>query len=105
MAVFCPNFNGVNMSATPMITFSGKAIKPDVTYYNCSGESTGSDVEKAELMVEAKFDDQDAFDDRPNAKDFLRESDRARQTLGQLTSYATVHLAALFRTHVFSVLL
>ena len=106
MEAFCPNLEGVNTSATPMITFSGKAIKPDITYYSSSGGSRGSDVEGAELMMEVKVNDQDdPFEDLAKDKDFLRKSDRARQTLGQLTSYATAHLAAQFRTHVFSVLL
>ena len=101
MTTFCPSLEGVNTSAKSMITFSGNIIKPD-TYHNRSEGSAGSDVEKAELVVEAKFEDlDDPFDDSPSDNDFLRCSDRAMQTLGQLTSYATAHLAAQFCTHVF----
>ena len=57
-------------------------------------------------MVDAKFEDlEDPFDDSPSDNDFLRHSDRAMQTLGQLMSYSTAHLATQFRTHIFSVLL
>jgi hypothetical protein len=87
-----------------MTTFSGMTIKPDINYYN-SSESL-SDVENAELMVEVKFEEQDdPFEEVPTDEGFLCGGDRARQTLGQVTSYATAHLAAQFRTHVFSILL
>ena len=56
-------------------------------------------------MVEAKLNQQDdPFEEVPT-KRFLCDSERARQTLGQVTSYATAHLAAQFRTHVFFILL
>ena len=108
MEDFCPNLVGINTSNTPMTTFSGKIIKPDITYYNAPHtEVQRDDVESAELMVEAKFNEQDdPFEEVPtNDKGFLCSGDRARQTLGQVTSYATAHLAAQFRTHVFSILL
>ena len=92
-----------------MTTFSEMAINPDITYYNASPELSDverADVQSAELMVEVKFDEQDdPFEEAPTDEGFLCSDDRARQTLGQLTSYATAHLAAQFRTHVFSILL
>ena len=107
MKDFCPNLVGVNTSNTQMTTFSGKTIKPDITYYNSPRTAAKrADVEGAELMVEAKFNEQDdPFKEVPTAEGFLSDSDRARQTLGQVTSYATAHLAAQFRTHIFSILL
>ena len=107
MKAFCPNLVGINTSNTPMPTFSGNAIKPDITYYNSSRSTVErADVETAELMIEAKFNQQDdPFEEVPTNKGFLCDSERARQTLGQVTSYATAHLAAQFRTHVFSILL
>jgi hypothetical protein len=60
-------------------------------------------VESAELMVEVKISEgDDPFKDEGS---LLHDSDRSRQTLGQVTSYATAHLAAQFCTHVFSILL
>jgi hypothetical protein len=56
-------------------------------------------------MVEAKLNEQDdPFMVKPTVDGFLSNSERAQQTLGQLTSYATAHLAAQFRTHIFSIL-
>ena len=90
-----------------MTIFFGKTIKPDITYYNSPhSDAERADVESAELMIEAKFNQQDdPFREVPTVEGFLCDSDRARQTLGQLTSYATAHLAAQFRTHIFSILL
>lgn len=59
MASFCLKLEVVNTSATPMKTFSWNIIKPDITYYDHSGGSIGSDAERAKLVVEAKFDDLD----------------------------------------------
>ena len=56
-------------------------------------------------MVKAKFNqDDDPFKEVPTPKCFMRGSERARQTLGQVVSYATAHLDQ-FRTHVFFILL
>ena len=89
-----------------MTIFSKNTIKPDITYYNSSPSVEEADVESAELMIEAKFyQDDDPFKEAPTPKGFIRDGDRARQTLGQVTSYATAHLAAQFRTHLFSILL
>ena len=105
MKIYCPNLEGVNTSKTPMTTFSGNVIKPDVTYYNISRPDKRATVESAELMVEAKYDDNDdPFEVHPTDKGLFREGDRPKQTLGQVTNYATAHLAAQFRTHIFSIL-
>jgi hypothetical protein len=53
------------------------------------------DIESAELIVEVKLDVLD---------DPLASYVTVTYTLGQLTRYATAHLAAQFRTHVFSIL-
>ena len=106
MEVFCSNLEGINTSNTKMTTFSNNIIKPDITYYNSSPSVEKADVESAELMIEAKFNDEDdPFKVVPTPKGFMRDSDRARQTLGQVACYATAHLAAQFRTHTFSILL
>ena len=90
-----------------MTTFSGMVFKPDITYDNSPrSNAERADVETAELMVEVKLNEQDdPFKVKPTVEGFLCDSERPRQTLGQLTSYTSAHLAAQFRTHVFSVLL
>ena len=107
MKAFYPNLVGFNTSNTPMTTFSGNVIKPDITYYNSSHSYVKrADVESAELMVEVEFSEQDdPFEEVPTDNGIICDSDWAIETLGQLTSYATAHLAAQFRVHVFSVLL
>ena len=106
MTAFCPNLVGIDTSSKPMKTCL-KDIKPDITYYNSSrSDAMEYDIGSAELMVEVKISDQsDPFNDPPNDKGLLCDSERARQTLGQVTRYATAHLASQFRTHVFSILL
>ena len=107
MKAFCPKLVGINSSNTPMSTFSGNSIKPDITYYDSSlpdVERTG--IGAAELMVEVKFNEQDdPFKGVLPEDDILCKNELPRQTLGQLTSYATAHLAAQFRFHVYSILL
>lgn len=42
-----------------MTTFSGQAIKLDITYYNAScSDVERADVESAELTMEAKFNEE-----------------------------------------------
>ena len=56
-------------------------------------------MESAELIVEVKLDVlDDPFKVTPDDKGLLCD------TLGQMTRYATAHLAAQFHTHAFSVL-
>jgi hypothetical protein len=54
-------------------------------------------------MAEFKHDpNDDPFrDDSPS---FEHHSDRSEKTLGQICSYATAHMAAQFRSHIFSLL-
>ncbi|TFK70658.1 hypothetical protein BDN72DRAFT_856746 [Pluteus cervinus] len=78
-------------------------MKPDITVYHGSSNATGCDPYTAELFIEFKFHDaDDPFND--NATSFIHQSDKGAQTLGQITSYATAHQAAQFRTHIFSLL-
>ena len=50
-------------------------------------------------MVKAKFNqDDDPFKEVPTPKCFMRGSERARQTLGQVVSYATAHLISFAPT-------
>ncbi|KAF9479143.1 hypothetical protein BDN70DRAFT_709875 [Pholiota conissans] len=88
-------------------------LKPDVTLYhsNC-GRSRVTDMSKAEVAFELKNSKLfDAFRDLTNSeqeednKDFVRRTTKAKETAGQLTSYAVAQFAAQFRTHLFSVLI
>ena len=73
MAVFCPELEGIDTFDTQMKIFSGRTIKPDITYHNSScSDSEKSGVESAELMVETKVSQED---------DLFKVSD---------TSYATM---------------
>ena len=104
MSRFCPDLKGIDTSNTK--EFSEDIIKPDVTYYHSSrSDEEKPDIKSAELIVEAELDIQDdPFNDTPDDKGLLCDSDGTRQTLGQMMRYATAHLAAQFRIHVFSIL-
>ena len=76
--------------------FEEQDIKPDIVVYADAA---------IEAMFEVKYNDgDDPFDDE-DPKNFLNTTQRASQTLGQITGYATCHQAMEFRTHVFSALI
>jgi hypothetical protein len=78
-------------------------VKPDISIYR-NGLRTASlktDSSLAEFFIEFKW----STGDNPfcDGMPFLSDSKTASDTLGQITAYAAVQLAAQFRTHVFSV--
>ena len=85
-------------------------IKPDLSFYEgafveeqFSETQIWQDIDSVGMFAEFKFAaSDDPFDD--NSPGFERVSNQARDTLGQICSYATAHMAAQFRTHVFSML-
>ncbi|TFK62767.1 hypothetical protein BDN72DRAFT_736789, partial [Pluteus cervinus] len=78
-------------------------MKPDVTIYHGHPRVAGCDVFEAEVFVEFKYSQTaDPFSD--TAEGFIHTTDLGMETLGQITSYATAHQAAQFRTHIFSLL-
>jgi hypothetical protein len=67
-----------------------------------------TDSALAEIFIEFKWDPQDdpfgdVHDLGSNHRSFLRDTNAAYDTLGQITSYAAAQLGAQFRTHVFSI--
>ncbi|KAG6834507.1 hypothetical protein H0H93_009258, partial [Arthromyces matolae] len=80
----------------PYTIFDGQEIKPDLM---------GFKEEYTQTMLEVKIhNSSDPFDDH-DPTSFVRSTQEARHTLGQITSYATCHQACQFRTHVFSFLI
>lgn len=78
-------------------------IKPDVTIYSKPTEKTNSAF--AEIFIEFKWkpgDDPFCCTDQDDDS-FLSTTKTARDTLGQITSYAAVQFGAQFRTHVYSI--
>lgn len=101
-------------------------VKPDVSVYPARTDDVKTNSALVEMFIEFKWDKEDSpFDDvkdkpYPDNDDkssndadtstsgkrfFIRNFKRARDTLGQITSYASAQLSAQFRTHIFSVLI
>lgn len=109
-----PDLRVVNSSEfddrNPQLDFPFK-IKPDISVYRFDLPAPiMTDSSLAEIFIEFKWQtSDDPFYSRrdhptlPNASSFLRESKTARDTLGQITSYAVAQLGSQFRTHLFSV--
>ena len=117
-----PNFRPVNCSSSldhnPNTDFTF-AIKPDVAVYQASVDpDVRTDSSLAELFIEFKWcNEDDPFCDPYYVtadgktgksflkKSFLKDTKKATDTLGQITSYAAIQLGSQFRTHIFSVLI
>ena len=104
---FCPNLDIVDTHNHPAPDYDGKLIKPDICIYtDKSGRAamTPNDIKRVEIIGEFKYsENDDPFEDKVG-KPFERNSNSAKDTLGQITQYATAQLAAQFRTHAFSLL-
>ncbi|KAF8889310.1 hypothetical protein BD779DRAFT_1520893 [Infundibulicybe gibba] len=104
---FCPDLETIDAHSHPAPDYDGKQIKPDICVYargSGRGSATLNDIKRVEIIEEFKYyDSDDPFDDTVG-QPFERVTSSARDTLGQITQYATAHLAAQFRTHVFSLL-
>ena len=91
-------------------TYEDREISPDLTIYeqktvftSSKTQSTNRAIEDVAFMAEFKHDpNDDPF--RDNSPGFEYDSDRSEKTLGQICSYATAHMAAQFRSYVFSLL-
>ncbi|KAF8889853.1 hypothetical protein BD779DRAFT_1519293 [Infundibulicybe gibba] len=110
-APFCPDLELVDTHAEGAESFDGKEIRPDITARVKGGgkrkndkQAPKNDIVSAEIMMEFEYaDTDDPFTD-DNVGSVEHNSKAARDTLGQITLYATAHLAAQFRTHIFSLL-
>jgi hypothetical protein len=114
---FTPNLTFVNSSkyvdCNPHLDFPF-AVKPDVSVYSTdvSRQSGGpTDSAKVELFIEFKWKpSQDPFcapyeNPDENYNTFLRNTNTAHDTLGQITAYTAAQLGSQFRTHAYSVLI
>ncbi|GJJ10083.1 hypothetical protein Clacol_004309 [Clathrus columnatus] len=102
----CPDFYIRDTHDLPFTAFHSIIIKPDICFYDVqkpTGDET-RDIKRVEMMLEFKHREKyDPFCDAAD-KPLLISSTDARDTLGQITSYASAHQAAQFRSHVFSLL-
>ncbi|KAH9162842.1 hypothetical protein EDB89DRAFT_1801584, partial [Lactarius sanguifluus] len=115
---FAPGLLVVNSSGSPdcnpQLDFPFK-IKPDVSIYPANSPSdTLTNSALAEIFIEFKWNtDDDPFQEVHNVQcarcgdaavtSFLRESKAAKDTLGQITAYASAQLGSQFRTYVYSI--
>ncbi|KAF8626426.1 hypothetical protein AX17_006560, partial [Amanita inopinata Kibby_2008] len=100
---FCPSFELIITGDNAAPNFDGKLIRPDVCLYAKNpGRSQTTDVHRAEIMHEFKLKESaDPFNDSKIG--FDHNTERAWETLGQITLYATAHMAAQFRSHIFMI--
>jgi hypothetical protein len=103
---FTPNLHVVNSSSFTDGNLRSKfpfQIKPDVTIYSKLAFKTNSAW--AEIFIEFKWDSKDNLfcDIKHYGDPLLSNTKSARDTLGQITSYAAAQFGAQFRTHLYSV--
>ncbi|KAI6021753.1 hypothetical protein BKA83DRAFT_91783 [Pisolithus microcarpus] len=112
MQPFAPNLQLVDLHAEPdtkNCSMFSYQVKPDLSVYS-NNYSTGCDCSKIEICVEFKWDASlDAFDDpfieeQSDIPSFVHPSKSAKDTLGQITAYASMQLGSQYCTHAFSVL-
>lgn len=90
-----------------MKVFDTIVIRPDVCAYTDITDLTLRDPTRPDIMMEFKVDPaDDPFVDTGFGpeKTFLRTTEKAKNTLGQITSCAAAHQSAQFRAHIFSLL-
>ncbi|KAI5982204.1 hypothetical protein EDC04DRAFT_2522389, partial [Pisolithus marmoratus] len=85
-------------------------VKPNLSIYS-DDYSTGCNCSKIEICVEFKWDASlDAFDgpfieEQSGFPSFVHPSKSVKDTLGQITAYASAQLGSQYCTHAFSVLI
>ena len=120
MQQFAPALKFVNLSSyvdgNPQSTLSFD-IKPDVTCYESRASDEKTNSATAEIFTEFKWSTtDDPFFISPKTSHcknptcgqqhvtFVNDSNAAKDTLCQITSYAAVQLSAQFQTHHMSIL-
>jgi hypothetical protein len=81
-------------------------IKPDISVYRFDPPiPVMTDSSLAEIFIEFKWriSDDPFYPDHPASPGLLRQSKTAKDTLGQITSYAVAQLGSQFRTHLYSI--
>jgi hypothetical protein len=81
-------------------------LKPDISIYALnSGRNEPTDFSLMECHIEVKIDEgDDPFRDK-NLEPFECDTEAAKDTKGQIASYAAAQLAAQFRVHIFTILI
>ncbi|KAH9962099.1 hypothetical protein BGW80DRAFT_1463627 [Lactifluus volemus] len=90
---------------------SGPLLKPDVSVYaiqeNKANDYKGIDcciMSLLDIHIEFKWSTtEEPFIKHPTATSLVANTGNARDTLGQLSTYAAAQLAAQYRTHAFSI--
>jgi Fungal protein kinase len=90
---------------------SGPLLKPDVSVYaiqeNKANDYKGIDrciMSLLDIHIEFKWSTtEEPFVKHPTATSLVANTGNARDTLGQLSTYAAAQLAAQYRTHAFSI--
>lgn len=86
-------------------------IKPDICGYNKSGTRRGpTDTSSVEFIIEFKWHTGNdpfcnPYTTEGGKSSFLRSSNSATDTAGQITAYTAAQLGAQFRTCVYSILI
>jgi len=103
-----PGFSAINSSNYPDCHQSSKfpfKVKPNVSIYTGCKPSYPTKLVSVEIFIKFKWNNsEDPFCD-DTQETFTHPSKNANNTLGQITSYAALHLATQFRTHVYSILI
>lgn len=121
-----PHLSNLQIYCTSDMEEQGKTdfpfkIKPDCSVFAKGHSFRGTDSSAVELFIEFKRrHDDDPFVSKlprprtsssdntsssPPPNPFMKVSRDARHTCGQITAYATSHMSAQYRTHVFFVLI
>jgi len=105
---FMPGFSAINSSnycdCNQFSKFPFK-VKPDVSVYAGCKPSILTESVSAENFIEFKWNNADDPFCNDTQETFTCPSKNANDMLGQITFYAALHLAAQFRTHVYSILI
>ncbi|KAG2094041.1 uncharacterized protein F5147DRAFT_585171 [Suillus discolor] len=118
MSSFAPGLSFIDTHNHPdttnckLFTFQ---IKPDICVYADGAlppraRQSSCDISAAEVIIEFKWDPHHTPFYTPasgpsTTAHFISETDKAMDTLGQITSYTTAQLGAQYHTHAFSILI
>jgi len=103
-----PGFSAIDSSNYPDHHQSSKfpfEVKPDVSVYAGCKPSYLTKLVSVEIFIEFKWNNANDPFCNNTRETFARPSKNANNMLGQITSYAALHLATQFRTHVYSILI
>ncbi|KIK24290.1 hypothetical protein PISMIDRAFT_66015, partial [Pisolithus microcarpus 441] len=109
---FAPNLRLIDSHTEPdnkNCSMFSYQVKPDLSVYS-DNYSIGCDCSMIEISIKFKWDTSlDAFDDpfikeQSDIPSFIHPTKSVKDTLGQITAYASTQLGSQYHTHAFSVL-